>query len=148
MQLNKGKDYIGVTVGVLCFHPEGRFLMVHRTEKCRDEHNRWDIIGGGLDFGEDFEDAARREAYEEMGAQLTDVQLVGVRNVLREQKGTHTHWICILMRATVANPDSIMIKEADKFDEWQWVDQATLPSPLHTQFLKLFDCYVAWRDKK
>ena len=146
--MKKGKDYIGVTVGVLCFHPDGRFLMVHRTEKCRDEHNRWDIIGGGLDFGEDFVAAAKREAHEEMGVQLADVQLVGARNVLREQEGAQTHWVCILMRATVINIDQVAIQEVEKFDKWQWVAPDALPSPLHTQFLKLFDCYTLWRNRK
>jgi len=145
--MKQGVDYIGVTVAILCFHPDGRLLVVHRTEKCRDEHNRWDIIGGGLDMGEEFIDAAKREAYEEVHAQLEDVQLIGVRNVLRIQNDIQTHWVCVMMRGTISNTADIAIQEAEKFDAWKWVKLNELPSPLHSQFMKQLEHYQSWLKK-
>lgn len=145
--MKKGKDYIGVTIGILCFHPDGRLLVVHRTTKCRDEHDRWDILGGGLDKGEEFIEAAQREAYEEMQVKLTDIQHIGVRNVLRIQNDIQTHWVCIMMRGTVTNPEDIAIQEIEKFDEWRWVALDNLPAPLHSQFHKQLEYYQSWLQK-
>ncbi|MEI6327484.1 MAG: NUDIX domain-containing protein [Candidatus Roizmanbacteria bacterium] len=145
--MKQGVDYIGVTIATMCFHPDGKLLVVHRTTKCRDEHNRWDIIGGGLEKGEEFAEAAQREAYEEMHVRLTDVQLIGVRNVLRTHDAVQTHWVCVMMRGTVTNPDDVAIQETEKFDGWKWTEVNDLPSPLHSQFMKQLEHYQSWLKK-
>jgi 8-oxo-dGTP pyrophosphatase MutT (NUDIX family) len=41
----------------------------------------WDIVGGHLEPGESPEDAARREAYEEAGARLGELHLLGYQRL-------------------------------------------------------------------
>ncbi len=49
----------------------------------------WFLPGGGLKKGETFEQAARREALEEVGADIQDMSLVGVYSNFAEWKSDH-----------------------------------------------------------
>lgn len=53
-------------VGVVLFHPDGR-VWLGRRANTEGPHN-WQFPQGGIDAGEDFEAAARRELAEETGA--------------------------------------------------------------------------------
>jgi putative (di)nucleoside polyphosphate hydrolase len=53
-------------VGVVLFHPDGRVWLGRRVHT-PGPHN-WQFPQGGVDDGEDLEDAARRELAEETGA--------------------------------------------------------------------------------
>jgi 8-oxo-dGTP pyrophosphatase MutT (NUDIX family) len=49
----------------------------------------WFMPGGGLKRGETMEQAARREAKEEAGAELADIQLMGVYTAFKDWKTDH-----------------------------------------------------------
>ena len=49
----------------------------------------WFMPGGGLKRGETLEQAARREAREEVGAELTDIQFMGAYTGFKEWKTDH-----------------------------------------------------------
>lgn len=56
------------TVHVVVFHPDGRILLQKRSAAKDVQPGKWDTaVGGHLDPGEDFEEAARREMAEELG---------------------------------------------------------------------------------
>ncbi len=50
--MKKGVDYTGVCVVFYCHDGQENVLMHKRSNKCRDEFGRWDIGGGGFEFGE------------------------------------------------------------------------------------------------
>jgi 8-oxo-dGTP pyrophosphatase MutT (NUDIX family) len=50
----------------------------------------WFLPGGGVKRGETFEQAARREAREEVGSELKDMALVGAYSNFTEWKSDHT----------------------------------------------------------
>lgn len=52
--------------------------------------NGWFLPGGGLNKWESLDQAARREAREETGAELGDVTLLGVFTSYRQWKTDHT----------------------------------------------------------
>jgi len=62
--MQKGTDFVGVTISFYCHDGAGRFLMARRSANCRDEHGRWDIGGGGLEFGESVEETLKKEIKE------------------------------------------------------------------------------------
>lgn len=55
---------------------DGKVLLVR--EPARDGVHKWDLPGGGLDFGEDVETALRREAAEETGLTMTKISDVPI----------------------------------------------------------------------
>lgn len=57
------------TAHVIVFHPDGERILLQLRTKTKDiQPGKWDTaVGGHLDHGEDFENAARREMSEELG---------------------------------------------------------------------------------
>ncbi|UII56634.1 NUDIX hydrolase [Cytobacillus spongiae] len=63
-----------LTVGCgIILEKEGKILLQHRT----DEDN-WCIPGGMLEIGETFEEAAKRETFEETGLRVSELNLFGI----------------------------------------------------------------------
>lgn len=136
--LKRGVDYIGVSVCFVVHDGNGNILLQKRSKNCRDEQGMWDIGGGALEFGENLEEAVRREVKEELRAEALDVQFIKSFEALRDNKGTSTHWVAFA-HVVLVDPKTIAIGEPDKVDEIAWFNSKTLPSPLHSQFYKSFD---------
>lgn len=118
------KPNVRVGLAVFIFR-NGKFLMLKR----RGSHGAgtWAPPGGHVEFGESFEDTARREAEEETALQLTNVRFGFVTNdpLLAENKHYVTIW---MMSEAVSGQERIM--EPEKCDELLWCDPSSLPSPL------------------
>jgi 8-oxo-dGTP diphosphatase len=115
-----------VRVGLAVFIcKDGKFLMMKR----RGSHGSgtWAPPGGHVEFGESFEDTARREAKEETDLTLKNIRFGTVTNdpLLSENK----HYVTIWMLSEVASGKEY-IMEPNKCDSMQWCDVASLPSPL------------------
>ncbi len=136
--LQIGVDYIGVTVVFYCHDGKGNFLMHKRSKNCRDEVGNWDVGGGALEFGETFEEAVEREVKEEYLCYTKDLNFVGSYNILRDNKGTKTHWVAVVFTALV-DPGQVGIGEPDDMEELGWFNEKNLPTPLHSQFYTCFD---------
>jgi 8-oxo-dGTP pyrophosphatase MutT (NUDIX family) len=54
---------------VLIFDEQNRLLLQHRTD-----NQQWGLIGGSMEIGESLEETARREAFEETGLELTELE--------------------------------------------------------------------------
>ncbi len=130
--VKRGTDCIGVTVSFILHDGAGKVLLHKRGEKCRDEQGRWDAGGGALEFGEEFLDCLRREVKEEFCADVTDIEFISVRNILRVQHDVPTHWVSITFAAKV-DPAQVQNGEPHKIDEIGWYSWDNLPSPQHTQ---------------
>lgn len=63
---------------------EGQVLLVRHTY-----NSGWYMPGGGVERGETLDAAARREAAEEVGAELHDLILVGAYTSFKEWKSDH-----------------------------------------------------------
>lgn len=83
-------------------------------------------LGGGIEFGERAEEAARRELQEELGADLTDVRLLGTFENLFTFQGQPGHELIWLFEARLTD-QSLYEREvliADEFGsrfEVHWV---------------------------
>lgn len=78
------------------------------------------LPGGHLEFGESFEDCARREVAEETGLQVVNVHYLTATNdpMLDEKK----HYVTIFMACERANGTDIPLNlEANKCEGWDWV---------------------------
>lgn len=130
--LKRGVDFIGVNCIFYCHDGNGNLLMHKRSQNCRDEQGRWDCGGGSMEFGETPEEAVCRDVLEEYGTEILDLKFATVRNVLRDNKRTPTHWIALLFVAQV-DPTRVKIGEPDKIDEIGWFSFDKLPEPVHSQ---------------
>jgi ADP-ribose pyrophosphatase YjhB (NUDIX family) len=74
-----------ITLGVrVMMIKDGQVLLVRHTYM-----KGWFLPGGGVKRGETFEGAARREAREEVGAELRDIGLLGAYSNFVEWKSDH-----------------------------------------------------------
>jgi 8-oxo-dGTP diphosphatase len=113
---------IGIAVFVF---KEGKFLMGCR----RGAHGEgtWSIPGGHLEFGESFEETARREVLEETGVQIRNVRFGAVTNDYFKKE--HKHYVTVWMLSDWDSGQEKLV-EPDKFVEMQWREFNNLPSPL------------------
>ena len=96
----------------------------------------WTMPGGKLEFGESFEEGARREVLEETGLKLNDLKVFCVHN----NKNEHAHFITIgLFSDNFSGEPKVM--EPDEIVEWGWFDLNNLPTPLYFPTANMLENY-------
>jgi 8-oxo-dGTP diphosphatase len=95
--------------------------------KRRSAHGEgtWSPPGGHLEFGETWENCARRETREETGIEIKDVEFFAVTNDIKEE----THYVTIFMKCLSAS-GIVKNLEPDKCECWKWFPWEELPRPL------------------
>ncbi len=140
--MQKGTEYVGVAVVYFCHDGKGNFLMAKRNNNCRDEHGKWDIGGGGVEFGESVEETLKKEIKEEYCTEVLASEFIGFRDVHREHNSRKTHWIALDFKVLV-DPGKVSNGEPHKFDEVRWFKLDSLPadSELHSNLPRYFKMY-------
>ncbi|MDQ3093585.1 MAG: NUDIX hydrolase [bacterium] len=69
-------------VGVYVVNDEGRLLLSQRGPSARHEPFKWESVGGEVEKGENFEQAAQREAREELGIHIEQINILSVHQKL------------------------------------------------------------------
>lgn len=115
--------------------------MGKRSKTTRDEHGKWDLGGGAIEFGEKIENALRREIKEEYGTDVLNFEFLGIMDVHRiDHEKNKTHWIALCHKVLV-DRRKVWNAAPKDHDEIGWFTLYTLPSPVHSQlpkFLKKF----------
>lgn len=86
----------------------------------------WCPPGGHLEYGESWEECAKREALEEAGIKIKDIRFAGLTNDIYEEG---KHYITISMVAEYHSGE-VRIVEPDKCERWEWFSWDNLPKPL------------------
>lgn len=121
--VEQAAEYPRVGVGVLVFNPEGKVLLGKRLGS--HGHGSWAPPGGKLEFGESFDQCGIREAREETGLEITDVEMIDMTNDIYPEG---EHWVTIILTAkTTGEPIPL---ETDKCEGWGWFTLNELPSQL------------------
>jgi 8-oxo-dGTP diphosphatase len=135
------KKKIGVGFGVMLMK-EGKILLGRRhvdPAKADSElhgEGTWTMPGGKLEFGESFEEGAKREVYEETGLRLHDAKVLCVNN----DKNEHAHFVTIgLFSETFSGEPKVT--EPDEITEWRWFGLDNLPTPLFFPSAKILENY-------
>ena len=104
------------TVGGLIFNHAGEVLMI-RTHKWS---NLWGIPGGKIKFGENSEDALRRELKEETDLDVTDIQFVFVQDCIHSKEFYRdAHFILLNYTCRVSGLPKVKLNE--EAQEFRWL---------------------------
>jgi len=87
----------------------------------------WSLTGGHLEFGESFEDCARRETLEEAGIAIKNVKFAGVTNDVHVKE--NKHYVTIFVSADYDSGEARVV-EPDKFERFEWFDKDNIPKQL------------------
>lgn len=115
-------DLIKVGAGVVIIQ-DGMTLLTKR----RGSHAEgcYGSLGGHVEFGESPIEAVKREAKEELGIEIGNVQFVSCTNMRKYGK----HYIDISFSAEILSGEPT-IMETDKIESIGWFPLDDLPSPL------------------
>jgi 8-oxo-dGTP diphosphatase len=112
-------------VGVaILIEKDGKVLLGKR--KGAHGAGTWAPPGGHIEFGETFEETAKREALEEIGVRIIDPVVVGITNDFFEKE--QKHYITVFIAAETKDTPKIM--EPEKCSNLSWFNWKKLPTPL------------------
>ena len=100
----------------------------------------WSMPGGKIEFGESFEEAAKREVLEETGIILRAARIICVNSDRSETR--HSITVGLVAEEFVGEPKTIAPEE---IDEWGWFPLDRLPEPLFPPCRNVLDCYLGNR---
>lgn len=128
-----GARWTGKAAGIIFFcESTGRILLVKRSGT-GDAGGTWCILGGGVDPGEDWAEAALREALEE-GGFIGEVELDHIDDNVDPRDGFtyRTYW------GQVDHEFNPILN--DEHTEFKWVPYfGPKPQPLHPEFAKTLE---------
>ncbi len=117
MQIQIGKDVIGVGAGALIFNDEGKVLLSLRGPKAKNEVGKWEIPGGAIEFGETIKTGLQREIKEELGIEVEVGEMIQLcDHILPEE---HQHWVSPTYICTIVS-GTPTIMEPEKCDKLGW----------------------------
>lgn len=107
----------------LCYpERDGKYLMLHRTKKERDENrDKWIGVGGKFEIGESPEDCMRREVLEETGLTVTQFRYRGIVTFVSDV------YPCEYMHLFTCTDWTGDLRECDEGD-LAWIDKRELRS--------------------
>jgi 8-oxo-dGTP diphosphatase len=127
----KEKLKIGVGFGVMVMK-NGKLLLGKRHDdpvKASSQLNgagKWTMPGGKLEFGETFEEGAKREVLEETGLAINKLKVLCVNQDMIP--GVHFITIGIFCADFSGEPK---VMEPDEITAWDWFDLDHLPAPMY-----------------
>ncbi len=139
--MSEEKKKVGAGFGVMILR-QGKVLLGRRhsdPDKAGSElrgEGSWTMPGGKFEFGESFEQGAKREVKEETGLQLNEARIICVNN----DKNEYAHFITIgFFSENFSGEPKVM--EPDEIMEWRWFDLDDLPVPLYFPSAEILECY-------
>lgn len=98
----------------------------------------WTMPGGKLEFGESFEEAAKREIKEEtdLDVMLEDLEVVSLTNDFVST----AHYVTIGLLCTKFTGE-VKVMEPDVITNWEWFDLNSLPTPIFNLSQRVIDNY-------
>ncbi len=113
---------VEIGVGVLIYR-DGKVLLGERLGS--HGAKTWGLPGGHLDYGESFDDCAKREVLEETGLILSSTSEMGFTNDIFENK----HYVTVFLRGECQEGEPARL-EPSKCQQWKWFIPSGFPGSL------------------
>ena len=126
----------GLSVKVIVQNKNGRCLLLKRSMKSKGNPGKWDLPGGKVDKGENFDEALLREVREETGITISLEHVIGAG-----ESETATHRVAYLfMNGTLIDGT---VHLSDEHIDHTWVDMRELLSmDICEQFKPFLQTYI------
>ena len=102
---------------------DGRVFLARRQGSHGED--TWASAGGHLEWGETLEEGARREALEELGVTVGQLQFLCISNILAYDR----HYVDVEFLADIGDQEP-QLAEPEAFSEFGWFPLDELPQPL------------------
>lgn len=122
--MKPGVDYIGVGCGALIINDKNETLLIKRGAKSKNQVGFWSKPGGAVEFGENVEDAVKREIMEELGIEIELVKFLGFTNHIIKEENQHWATFDFLAKIVRGEPKNM---EPEKIEEIKWFNLENLP---------------------
>lgn len=99
-------------------------------------HGTWSCPGGHIEFGENFEQCAKRECFEETGIEITNVVFKTITNDIFEKEGKH--YVTLWMEADYLKGEA-SVNAPDELTEVAWYKWENLPVNLFLPMINLIN---------
>lgn len=113
---NQQEVGFGIALRAAIFH-QGKILLLLRSRPSKGEHGFWELPGGRMNLGERYEDAVKREVFEETGLKISVVRPLTVFDAKRD---ADTQVVGITFLCTLEGEDMNIIL-SDEHLESEWV---------------------------
>lgn len=130
----------GLAAYALLQNCEGKFLLLRRSADSKTNARRWEPPGGKIEPGERFDEALRREVFEETGLQIAVSRLLGAVDF--ELPAIKV--ACLIMEGHLTSGD---IRLSNEHDAYRWLRlQEVRQADLATQFRRYFSSDQSQRN--
>lgn len=113
---NQQEVGFGIALRAAIFH-QGKILLLLRSRPSKGKHGYWELPGGRMNLGERYEDAVKREVFEETGLKISVVRPLTVFDAKRD---ADTQVVGITFLCTLEGEDMNIIL-SDEHLESEWV---------------------------
>jgi 8-oxo-dGTP diphosphatase len=110
-----------LSVKILIENNEGRWLFLRRGMDCEWNPGRWDLPGGKIAAGESFEEALKREVFEETGL---NVIILGLWTAIEDEIPTN-RLVHLIMKGEM---ESGTVELSDEHDQYAWAAREAIPA--------------------
>jgi 8-oxo-dGTP diphosphatase len=126
-------------VGIGLFIVKDGKVLLGKRKNAHGEGN-WGGPGGHLEFGESFEECAKREALEEAGIEIENVRFLCLSNFKDHMRDHYAHYVDIGLTAEWKS-GVVQNLEPDKKECWEWFDLNDMPDLLFTVGANYIEAY-------
>ncbi len=110
-----------LVVRALIKDEKDKILMLKRSIHSRSNPGLWELPGGKVEIGEDFDQALIREIKEETGLNITLKKAIGVA----QQEHGHRHSLHLILLVEV---NSGKLRISDEHEQYQWIKVNKIPT--------------------
>ncbi len=121
MTSEKKEPKFRLGTGAIIINDKDEILLGLRGPKARDQHYKWELLGGLMQFGETPQEAICREVKEEAGIEIEPQYIIGNNGHIDEKTGEQWVGLTFLCKHISGKPHRT---EPDRVLEFKWVSLA------------------------